>query len=128
MHGRDNTNRFWPDLVSADDDFHIADEMHRITKLTDFGWPYTYFDGAKNVRLISPEYGGDGKKSPPSGAPTVFADGFAAFNQSATAPGPARYRPIGIAEGPDGSLYVADSQKGRIWRIAYEKEGSRTTA
>ena len=63
-----------------------------------------------------------------SGAPTVFADGFAALNQAATPPGPARYRPIGIAEGPDGSLYVADSQKGRIWRIAYEKEGSRTTA
>ena len=47
MHGRDNTNRLWPDLVSADDDFHIADEMHRITKLTDFGWPYTYYDGVR---------------------------------------------------------------------------------
>jgi len=23
--------------------------------------------------------------------------------------------------GPDGSLYIADSQKGRIWRIAYGK-------
>ena len=61
-----------------------------------------------------------------SGAPTVFADGFAAFAASTT-PGPARYRPTGIAEGPDGALYVADSQKGRIWRIAYQEDASRTT-
>lgn len=189
MHGRDNTHRFWPDLVSDDDDFHIADEMHRITKLTDFGWPYTYFDGAKNVRFISPEYGGDGRKSPApgtysspvltfhsrrsapvdlifysgnafprtyrggafivlhgtqnkygynvtfvpfdrngkAGAPAVFADGFAAFNPSSANSGPAKYRPIGIAEGPDGALYVADSQKGRIWRIAYQGGGSDKT-
>ena len=52
MHGRDNTHRFWPDLVSADDDDHIADEMHRITKVTDFGWPYTYYDGERKIRLI----------------------------------------------------------------------------
>jgi glucose/arabinose dehydrogenase len=67
MHARDNTHRFWPDLVSADDDDHIADEMHRITKVTDFGWPYTYFDGVRHLRLISPEYGGDGKQTAPSG-------------------------------------------------------------
>ncbi|HEY6211946.1 MAG TPA: hypothetical protein VIW45_06655, partial [Vicinamibacterales bacterium] len=67
MHGRDNTHRFWPDLVSAEADDHIADEMHRITKVTDFGWPYTYFDGARNARLISPEYGGDGQRLAPAG-------------------------------------------------------------
>jgi glucose/arabinose dehydrogenase len=186
MHGRDSTNRFWPSIVSAEDDDHIADEMHRVTKLTDFGWPYTYFDGVRNLRLVSPEYGGDGKSTPKdrsfstpiltfhsrraapvdllfassarlpaayrngafivlhgtanrsgynvvfvpfdrngkAGAPTVFADGFAAFGTSGTNPPRAAYRPIGIAQGPDGSLYVADSQKGRIWRIAYTGGGS----
>jgi hypothetical protein len=57
MHGRDSLNRNWPTLVSAEDDNHIADEMHRVTKGTDFGWPYTYYDGVRKMRLVSPEYG-----------------------------------------------------------------------
>ena len=32
----------------------------------------------------------------------------------------ARFRPCGLAVGPDGSLYVADSVKGRVWRIFYK--------
>ena len=51
--------------------------------------------------------------------PQVFADGFAGFDPASATPR-ATYRPSGIAEGPDGALYVADSQKGRIWRIAYD--------
>ena len=58
-------------------------------------------------------------RSGKAGAPTVFADGFAAFDPSSPTPGRARYRPVGAAVGPDGALYVADSQKGRVWRIAY---------
>ena len=44
------------------DDEQIADEMHRIVKGTDFGWPYTYYDGVRKQRLAAPEYGGDGKQ------------------------------------------------------------------
>jgi glucose/arabinose dehydrogenase len=58
-------------------------------------------------------------RSGKSGAPTVFVDGFAALDRASTNPGPPKYRPIGEPVGPDGALYVADSQKGRIWRIAY---------
>jgi glucose/arabinose dehydrogenase len=57
----------------------------------------------------------DGK---PDGAYEVFADGFAG-DMKDNSPGNARYRPVGLAVGPDGSLYVADSQKGRVWRISH---------
>ena len=59
--GRDGTNRAYPKLVSAADDDNIGDEMHRITKGTNIGWPYTYYDGARHMRLTGPEYGGDNK-------------------------------------------------------------------
>jgi glucose/arabinose dehydrogenase len=67
-------------------------------------------------------------RSGKAAAPTVFADGFAGFDPTQTTRAPAAYRPIGIAEGPDGALYVADSQKGRVWRIAYQDDPSRKTA
>jgi mono/diheme cytochrome c family protein len=60
----------------------------------------------------------DGK---PSGDWEVFADGF--IGQPAiTNPSNAFFRPTGLAEGPDGSLYISDSQHGRIWRIVYYPE------
>lgn len=48
----------------------------------------------------------------------VFADGFKGAEVLAS-PGDARYRPMGLAVGPDGSLYVSDSVRGRIWRVIY---------
>ncbi len=61
----------------------------------------------------------DGK---PSGAWEIFADGFKG-DKPITGSGDAVYRPCGLAEGPDGSLYVVDSQVGRVWRIMYYPEG-----
>jgi len=46
----------------------------------------------------------------------IFADGFAGGTKD---PGAAEHRPSGLAVGPDGSLYVADDVKGRIYKIVY---------
>jgi sugar lactone lactonase YvrE len=32
----------------------------------------------------------------------------------------AQARPMGLAQGPDGSLYISDSRRGKIWRIFYK--------
>jgi glucose/arabinose dehydrogenase len=185
-YGRDGTEKVWPALVSAEDGAHISDEMFKVIKDTDMGWPYTYYDSAKHVRLAQPEYGGDGKtevtdskyavpvaafpahvapmdiafydaakfpapyrggafiafhgagggdpnghddgynvmfvpidESGKAGAPQVFADGFAGATREAKNGKRAQYRPVGVTVGPDGALYILESQKGRIWRVAY---------
>ena len=28
------------------------------------------------------------------------------------------YRPIGLSVGPEGSLYISDSKKGKIWKVS----------
>jgi glucose/arabinose dehydrogenase/mono/diheme cytochrome c family protein len=48
----------------------------------------------------------------------VFADGFAGVD-TITNMSEAKYRPMGLAEGPDGSLYIAESKKGKIWRVVF---------
>ena len=183
-HGRDGTSKGWPELVSQADDDNIPDEMFRVTKGSDMGWPYTYWDAKRKVRLTAPEYGGDGKtpvtdskyakpvavffplrpatldmtfyngsqfparyrngaflamhggndpepvaggrngynvmfvpfSGNRAGKPESFAEGFAPAPKSIkTAP----YRPVGVSVGPDGALYVAETVKGKIWRISY---------
>lgn len=52
----------------------------------------------------------------PSGDWEVLADGFAGVD-AIRHPGDAEHRPTGLAQGPDGDLYVSDDRRGRIWRI-----------
>ena len=58
---------------------------------------------------------------PEAGAWTPFATGF----EGAGAPTPttAEHRPVGLAQGPDGSLYISDDVAGRIWRVVYTGGG-----
>ena len=59
----------------------------------------------------------DGK---PYGNWEVFADGFAG-TQAQKESGRAVHRPCGLAQGPDGSLYVSDDNKGTIYKITYKQ-------
>lgn len=55
----------------------------------------------------------------PTGEYEDFATEFA--NEGGPVTSGAEYRPCGLAIGPDGSLYVSDDSRGRIWRIVYTK-------
>jgi glucose/arabinose dehydrogenase len=58
-----------------------------------------------------------GVNGQPSGAPELFADGFA--GSAGPLPSTALHRPVGVTEGPDGSLYISDDRGGRIWRVVF---------
>jgi glucose/arabinose dehydrogenase len=55
----------------------------------------------------------------PTGEWSVFADGFKGAEVLEDSDD-AEYRPMGLAQGPDGALYITDSVEGRIWRVTYE--------
>ena len=190
MHDRADTHITWPQQFSEQDENDLAEELHRFAGkgVVNMGWPYTYYDSARKMRLMAPEYGGDDKIGPPPGiydkpiftfnrshsapldllfyygrqfpasyrggafvvrhggtgpdlaeghngydvvfipfsgngkpgAPVTFIDGFAGSTPAAKNASKATYRPGGIAVAPDGSLYVSDTQKGRIWHVWYD--------
>lgn len=57
----------------------------------------------------------DGK---PAGDWEIFADNFAGQDGYAS-PANASHRPCGLAQGPDGSLYITDDKGGTVYRIIY---------
>ncbi|MBO9593340.1 MAG: PQQ-dependent sugar dehydrogenase [Niabella sp.] len=59
----------------------------------------------------------DGK---PSGNWEIFADGFSGV-AAVMSPRQAKHRPCGLAQGPDGAIYVTDDVKGTIYKIEYKK-------
>jgi glucose/arabinose dehydrogenase len=189
QHGRDQLNSFYPELYSSEQSAELpAETMYEIHKGDDAGWPYVYYDPYQKKKILSPEYGGDGKKEggekaidptvffpahmapnallfytgnqfpekykhgafiafhgswnraplpqegyfvafvpfkngKPSGAWEIFANGFAGLggDDKVMNPRKAKTRPCGLAQGPDGSLYVSDDSRGSIFKISYTK-------
>ncbi len=185
-HGRDSLSTLWPDIFTDEESAELpAEEFHMASDGSNHGWPYGYWNHLTGKRILSPEYGGDGKqeieaakyKAPLVGFPghwapndlifytgaglpdyykggafvafhgswnraplpqagykvvfipfekgeassewSVFADGFSGSNNLAS-PGDAVHRPMGLAQGADGELYISDSVQGRIWKVVYD--------
>jgi glucose/arabinose dehydrogenase/mono/diheme cytochrome c family protein len=186
QHGRDNLHRLFPELYTAWQSAVLpSEEFLKIKEGDDAGWPYYYYDQMQKKKLMTPEYGGDGKKEgkgkelaqpligfpghwapndlyfyqgdqfparykngafiafhgstnrapypqagyfvafvpfkngAPAGDWEVFADGFAGVDPIVNVKD-AIFRPMGIAMGPDGSLYISETEKGKIWRVMYK--------
>lgn len=181
QHGRGPFDDKFPQYFTPKQSSELpAETMYELHKGDDAGWPFVYYDHFKKKKMLSPEYGGDGKKtvenkyldpiaafpahlapndllfytgnlfpekyrngafivfhnqSPqlkkgfliafvpfkngkPSGDWEIFADNFSGVDLNKPS-GPIKYRPMGIAQGPDGSLYIADDLKGTIFKITY---------
>ena len=52
-----------------------------------------------------------------SGEYETFADGFAGLSPEELQPDRAKHRPVGLAQGPDGALYITDDAGGRVYRL-----------
>ncbi len=60
-------------------------------------------------------------KGMPTGKWEIFADGFIG-KESIVSPGEADFRPMGVAVGPGGSLYIGSDKDSRLWKVTYAGE------
>jgi glucose/arabinose dehydrogenase len=64
QHGRDQLSDNWPALYAPQQGADLpAEELLKIQKGGDYGWPYCYFDSTQKKLVLAPEYGGDGGKA-----------------------------------------------------------------
>lgn len=99
QHGRDQLAENWPSRYKPEQGAELpAEELLKIERDGDYGWPYCYFDGGRKQLVLAPEYGGDGstvgecaaKRAPAAFFPAHWApDGLTFYGGSAF---PAAYR------------------------------------
>jgi len=76
QHGRDQLSQLWSEFYNDEQNAELpSEEFLMVNDGSDFGWPYGYFDHLQGKRMLSPEYGGDGKKE----ADSKFQDPILAF-------------------------------------------------
>jgi len=64
QHGRDQLHQNFPALYKPEEEAtQPAEELLRVTKGGDYGWPECYFDEVQGKLVLAPEYGGDGGKA-----------------------------------------------------------------
>lgn len=66
QHGRDLLNGNWarkvPMYTEAKSADNPGEELFRVERGGDYGWPYCYYDIDTKKKTLAPEYGGDGVK------------------------------------------------------------------
>jgi glucose/arabinose dehydrogenase len=63
QHGRDQLSENWPDLYKPEQSAVLpAEELLKVEKGGDYGWPECYYDAVQKKLVLGPEYGGDGGK------------------------------------------------------------------
>ena len=61
QNGRDQLFDNWPTFFDERDDALLpAEELFVLEQGKRYGWPYCYYDGVRNQKVLAPEYGGDG--------------------------------------------------------------------
>src|SRR5438105_7212414 len=64
QHGRDQLAENWPALYKPEQGASLpAEELVRVERGADFGWPECYFDDTQQKLVLAPEYGGPGGKA-----------------------------------------------------------------
>jgi len=64
QHGRDQLAENWPALYTPEQGANLpAEELVRVERGADYGWPQCYFDDTQQKLVLAPEYGGDGGKT-----------------------------------------------------------------
>lgn len=61
----------------------------------------------------------------PNGDWEIFADDFEG-PEPISNPAEAAHRPTGLAQGPNGELYISDDTGGRIWKVTYSGDATET--
>ena len=53
----------WPAHFDTTESAELpAEELFRVERGDDFGWPYCFYDGLARRKVLAPEYGGDGQR------------------------------------------------------------------
>jgi glucose/arabinose dehydrogenase len=64
QHGRDQLAENWSKLYKPEQGPTLpAEELVRLERGGDYGWPECYYDGMQHKLVLAPEYGGDGGKA-----------------------------------------------------------------
>jgi glucose/arabinose dehydrogenase len=61
IHGRDQLSDNWGFSAEMNAN-NPAEELVRVEKGDDFGWPYCFYSNDQKKKVLAPEYGGDGQK------------------------------------------------------------------